>query len=69
MSDSREWAKDIHNIMMSDFTQDIIALIKKHDDCVSIAEDGAIIIKTCLMYDRNGKIIPWMDTNPDGDCE
>jgi hypothetical protein len=49
---------------MSDYTTDIITLINKHG-CDDMDNYGQIVIYTGLMYDEDGKIVPWKDEYAD----
>jgi len=49
---------------MSDYTNDIISLITKHG-CEDTDNTGQIVIYTGLMYDEDGKIVPWEDEYAD----
>ena len=54
----------VYNLHMSDFTNDIITIITKHG-CEDIDSTGQIVIYTGLMYDEDGKIVPWEDEYAD----
>ena len=45
---------------MSDYTNDMIDIITKHG-CEDTDNTGQIVIYTGLMYDKDGKIVPWED--------